>query len=165
MSRHHPGFTAIAVLTLALGAGSTTAIFSVVKAVLLNQLPYRNPDRVVALAQGQVGGWTVNEWRARSRSFESISEYADGHRILAENGEAECDPHIAGRILQLSGEAYRVIGVLPPDFHPLRMSNPAEKPAICMPLGYDPAEASLCRSCLEGRAIARLKRELGTVMQ
>ena len=66
MSRNNPGFTAIAVLTVAQGVGSNTATSSVVKAVLLNQLPYRNPDRVVALAQG-VGGWTANELRARSR--------------------------------------------------------------------------------------------------
>jgi putative ABC transport system permease protein len=49
-ARRNPGFTAVAVLTLALGVGSTTAILSVVKAILLNQLPYSNPDRVVALS-------------------------------------------------------------------------------------------------------------------
>jgi len=51
MARRNPGFTALAVLTLAVGVGSTTSIFSVVKAVLLNQLPNSNPDRVVALAE------------------------------------------------------------------------------------------------------------------
>ncbi len=69
MSRKNPGFTAIAVLTVALGVGSNTATSSVVKAVLLNQLPYRNPDRVVALAQG-VGGWTANESRAAIREID-----------------------------------------------------------------------------------------------
>jgi hypothetical protein len=42
----------------------------------------------------------------------------------------DSDPRIIGRILQLGGEPYRVIGVLPGDFHPLRMSNPAERPQI-----------------------------------
>jgi hypothetical protein len=73
MARRSPGITTLAMLTLALGIGSTTAIFSVVKAVLLNHLPYRNPDRVVALAEvnpagpagAWVGGWTANEWRIR----------------------------------------------------------------------------------------------------
>ena len=96
MARRNPGFTALAVLTLALGIGSTTAIFSVFKAVLLNQLPYSRADRVVALSQidpttpsaDGVSGRTVNEWRARARSFESISLYGDSQRTLIDNGEA-----------------------------------------------------------------------------
>ncbi len=215
IARRNPGFFLLAVATLALGVGSTTAIFSAVKAVLLNQLPYRNPDRVVALSEIDsvgprrewVGGWMANEWRARASSFESISLYGDGQRVLIENGEAEVlrgmrinydffetlgvrmmlgrsihagedrwpranvvilsyglwmrrfggDPRIIGRALNLTTETYRVIGVLPPDFYPLRMSNPAEKPEIFMPLGYDPREASTCRSCYGGGAIGRLK--------
>jgi hypothetical protein len=220
MARRNPGFTALAVLTLALGAGSTTAIFSVVKAVLLNQLPYANPDRVVALSQVDptgpngsdgLGGWTANELRARAWSFESISLYGDGQRTLIENGAAEVlrgtrishdffetlgvrmllgrsflaeedgwpranvvilsyglwkrrfggDPKVVGRALNLSGETYRVVGALPPDFHPLRMSNPAEKPEIFLPLGYDARQASTCRSCFGGSAIGRLKPDAG----
>ena len=67
------------------------------------------------------------------------------------------DPHIIGRVLNLSPEPYRVIGVLPPDVYPLRMSNPAEKPDIFMPLGFDAREANTCRSCFGGSAIGRIK--------
>ncbi len=89
--RKAPTGTAAAILTLALGVGLNTAIFSVVKSVLLNQLPYREPARIVALAQTSstdthgdgVEGRTVNEWRNRSQSFESISAYSDWGRCCA----------------------------------------------------------------------------------
>jgi putative ABC transport system permease protein len=78
-----PAFTAIAVLTLGLGIGANTALFSVVKAVLLNSLPYREPARLVTLAEGDAG--TPNptnvsfgereDWNPRSHSFESIALY------------------------------------------------------------------------------------------
>src|SRR5215813_123180 len=81
--RKNPSFAAVAILTLALGIGANTAVFSVVKGVLLDSLPYRHPERLVAFAAEDAGTrdaitvsfGQVEDWKARSRSFESIALY------------------------------------------------------------------------------------------
>jgi putative ABC transport system permease protein len=81
--RRNPGFTAVAILTLALGVGANTALFSVVKAVLLNSLPYFQPDRLVTLARGDsqalnptnVSYGEVEDWKGRTRSLQQIALY------------------------------------------------------------------------------------------
>ena len=81
--RQNPSFTAIAVLILSLGVGANTALFSVVKAVLLNSLPYRQPDRLVAVARGDshtprptnVSFGEVDDWKARTHSLREIALY------------------------------------------------------------------------------------------
>jgi putative ABC transport system permease protein len=79
-----PGFAATAVLTLALGIGATTAIFSVVNAVVLRPLPFAAPDRIVAVTNNYTrlgtSGATVSgpdfmDWREQSRSFAVLAHY------------------------------------------------------------------------------------------
>jgi putative ABC transport system permease protein len=79
-----PGFAATAILTLALGIGATTAIFSVVNAVVLRPMPFDQPDRVMAVtntniktgARGTtIAGPDFFDWRAQSRSFEVLAYY------------------------------------------------------------------------------------------
>lgn len=76
--RNSPGFAVTAVLTLALGIGATTAIFSILDAVLLQPLPLPHPDRLVALNGAPWNGLsipTIRDWQQRSRSFQSIAGY------------------------------------------------------------------------------------------
>ncbi|HJQ32698.1 MAG TPA: ABC transporter permease [Pyrinomonadaceae bacterium] len=78
--RKRPGFTAVAVLALALGIGANTAIFSVVEAVLLRPLPYERPEQLVLMyedGRDVQNRWVSYpnflDWRARNRSFEAMS--------------------------------------------------------------------------------------------
>jgi putative ABC transport system permease protein len=95
--RRSPGFTAAAAITLALGSGANLAVFSVVKTVLLNQLPFRDPGRLVMLGEADsgekrpetVGFTTAYDWRRLSRSFESMSLYRDGDGAIVERGNPE----------------------------------------------------------------------------
>lgn len=95
--RKNLAFTLVAVVTLALGVGANTAIFSVVKAVLLNQLPYRQPERLVALGEDDsgekrpetIGYATAYDWRRLNHSFESMSLYRDATAAIEGQGEPD----------------------------------------------------------------------------
>jgi putative ABC transport system permease protein len=93
-----PGFTAVAVLTLALGLGANTATFSVVHGILLRPLPYPDPDRLAMVWVNNPGEGIDKDiasfplfadWRQQAKSFEQIVAYTDGGFTLTGRGEPE----------------------------------------------------------------------------
>src|SRR5215831_14686829 len=115
--RKSPGFAAIVVVTLALGIGVNTAMFSVANAVLWSSLPYAQPERLVAVAEVGPGDqekvWgatypTFRDWKARAGSIDGMAATTGANRVLRE------------------GEPVRVRGAaVSPEFFPLLAVQPA----------------------------------------
>ncbi len=179
--RKSPGFTAVAVLTLALGIGANTVIFSAVNAVLLRPFPFKDSDRLVFIEKkNPPRGWTRNPispaeilaWRDQSGAFEDIAAYTLRTCVLTGAGEAEedacevissnlfpllavapsrgrpfsadedrpqgprvailsyglwqrrfaADEKVIGRALDINGDSYTVVGVMPSNFSNLYAS-------------------------------------------
>ncbi|HXQ97421.1 MAG TPA: ABC transporter permease [Candidatus Limnocylindrales bacterium] len=188
MLRKNPGFTATAILTLALGIGANTAIFSVVNAVLLRPLPYRDSARLYWISDfvPQFNGTLVGSsdflaWREQNTVFEEMAAYNDSANNLTGDGDPERaavsgitanffpllgvtpaigrdfvdeedraggppvailghhlwelryggDPRILDRSVQVDNHAYRVVGVMSPDF---RFPDNDVSPDLFVPL-------------------------------
>jgi putative ABC transport system permease protein len=114
--RRAPGFTAAALVTLALGIGATSAIFSVVRTVMLEPLPYHEPDRIVTVWETTRGGTQRNviapanfvAWRERSRTLEHLGMVGPRSVAVVVNGQPL---EIEG--LTVSSDAFRALGVQP----------------------------------------------------
>lgn len=118
MLRKNPGFTAVAVLTLALGIGANTAIFSIVDAVLLRPLPFKDPERLVTVwERNPEHGYDANtaaaanfdDWKAQNQSFEQMASFKRASKMD----------------LTLGDETERVTGVaVTANLFPLLGTNP-----------------------------------------
>lgn len=93
-----PGFTLIAVISLALGVGANTVIFSVVNAILLKSLPYKDADRIVLVwgntpsegkDRNQVSATDVDDWRHQNSVFEDVTTYSNWSATFLGGGEPE----------------------------------------------------------------------------
>src|SRR5690349_1608246 len=112
----NPGFTAVGVLTLMLGIGASTALFSVVETVLLRSLPYSRPDRLVSLAasdsttlnQENVSYGLVQDWKQRSHSFDSIAMFRGWGPTRTGQGQ----PTVL-RGMRVSYDLFATLGVTP----------------------------------------------------
>jgi putative ABC transport system permease protein len=115
--RKSPAFTAVAILTLALGIGANSAIFSVVDAILLRPLPYPQPDRLVRIwessvrydsSRNVVNPFNFLDWRDRSQSFESMAAISGLMTNLSSHGQPVAVPG-----MQVSPEFFSILRVAP----------------------------------------------------
>jgi predicted permease len=113
--RRSPGFTAVAVLTLGLGIGANTAIFSVVNGVLLNPLPFPHPDELVAVHEskqnferGSIPYPNFLDWQRENRSFSEMAIFRNFGFNLTGAGDAE---QVSG--LFVSSDFFEILGVKP----------------------------------------------------
>ena len=119
----NPGFTSVAVLTLALGVGATTAIFSVVNAVLLKPMPYEQPGQLVQLWEAPSPGkrnWVspgaFTDWKEQSTAFENLSVLYNADSNITGTGEPE---RISGVSMSANGlQIFRARLVLGRTFTP-----------------------------------------------
>jgi len=115
MLRKNPGFAAVVVITLALGIGANTAIFSFVNAVILNPLPFPDSDRLVVINEiskegAEIGVSLLNfrDWQVRAKSFEEIG----GYRFDTFNLSGMSSPQrLIGQ--EVTGNYFRILGVQP----------------------------------------------------
>jgi predicted permease len=207
-----PGFTLVAVAALALGIGANTAIFSVVNAVLLRPLPFKNPDQLVMIWENATHlGFPKNtpspanflDWQRQSTVFTGMAALAQRNFNLTGVGEPErldgrrvsanlfdilgvrprlgrglqpqddkpgthvvllsdglwqrrfgADPAIVGRAINLNGESFTVVGVMPPGIQLPGYSNWRDQ--LWVPMAF-PAEEAAARGDHYLEVIARLK--------
>src|SRR5688572_9244895 len=110
-----PAFTVVAVITLALGIGANTAIFSLVNAVLLRALPFQNPEQLVSVGKAAdagglpgLAGFQYLAWNDRSTTLDGVAAYTDNNFNLIGNGDPE-------RIscAQVTASLFPMLGVKP----------------------------------------------------
>lgn len=201
----NPAFSLIAVITLSLGIGANTAIFSVLNAVLLKPLPYDKPERLLAVRSNQsvpdladirawnqsfsevggivmqpldytgagvpqqipvghvTGGYfeTLGVGAAQGRTLAHDDDRPGARMVAVLSDEAwrqmfNRDPNILGRSMELSGNIYTIVGVMPP-----RFNSPREKVLLWVAVNVSNSLAAAYRGVHFLRSYARLKDGVG----
>ena len=113
--KNNPGFTLVAALTLTLGIGANTAMFSIINAVLLRPLPYRDPHQLVTLSEHwpqfptlSVSYLNFKDWRDQSHSFEAVGAVRNAVMTMTGGAEAELLPS-----QNVTANLFEVLGVKP----------------------------------------------------
>ena len=136
-----PGFTAIAVITLALGIGANTAIFSVVNAVLLRPLPYADAERLFVPwgSRGDMRNHTVVsypdfvDWQAQTKMLEHVAAYNQSGTLLRK-GDAEPELIVGAAV---SADLFPLLNVTPILGRPFTRADDQPNAPAVMVLGYD----------------------------
>jgi predicted permease len=138
--RKNPGFTSIAILTLALGIGATTAIFSVIYGVLLRPLPYPEPGRIMAVFEVTSKGRPTrladpnfDDFRDQSRSFQAIAKYTEN--IASVSGASQGTRTMVAGVSSEFLKVFRIQPILGRDFY----AGDAKKgaaPTVLVSYGY-----------------------------
>src|SRR6266851_1197192 len=138
--RKTPGFTAVTVITLALGIGATTAIFSVVYGVLLRPLPYTDPSRIMAVFEVNTKGtWSrladpnFDDFRNQNHSFRVIAKYSEN--IASVSGASQPTRSVVATISPDSFKVFRVQPILGRDCSATDASKGAS-PVALVSYGY-----------------------------
>lgn len=138
-----PGFTTVAILTLALGVGANAAIFIVVNGVLLRPLPYKEPERLMMLWEANdsvrnnpVSHQNLTDWRARQQSFEFISAFSGrwgGPETITGGSEPE-----RAYVVSVYRDFFNALGVAPVvgRVFPPEESQPAATPVVVVSHGF-----------------------------
>ena len=211
--RRNPGFAAVVIATLGLGVGGNTAVFSILRGVLLRPLPYRDPNRLVALwekdnerrERDKVTGGDYAEWKSRNHVFDDLAYSWDASYTLTGSGNPQTlnayqfspnafsllgarpelgrtfepeegqpghdhvamlsdhlwrsvfrgDSGVVGRTIQLDGDVYVVIGVMPAAF-----AHPSVKVDLWTPLPF-PNELAQNWGLHVFQVVGRLKPGVG----
>jgi putative ABC transport system permease protein len=136
-----PGFTIIAVVALALGIGANTAIFTIVNAVLLERLPFREPDRIVSLWEegahrpghnNTLGPANFIRWRERSSSFDAMAGMVDTRANLTGRGDPE---EIV--VQNVEAQFFPILGVSPLIGRTFTDTENRDPQSLVVILGYD----------------------------
>lgn len=143
MLRKQPGFASVAVLTLALGIGATSAVFSLIQGVLLTPPPYRQPDRLVLIPAARTDrqpaahspSWSAAqwmEWQKQAKSIEMLAAYGWTFNFLVQSDGSES---MEG--MWVTSDYFRALGLQPVLGRTFEESETGEKSAPVIILGYD----------------------------
>ena len=143
MMRKSPGFTVVAALTLALGIGATSTVFSLIQGVLLTPPPYQKPDQLVLVNSARTDGkktesqrgWAAQQWlgwKQDAKSLDSVAGYGWTFNFLVRNDGSQ-----SMQGMEISRDYFQVLGLHTVEGRGFAGSDFAQGPVKTIVLGYE----------------------------